>query len=596
MVKNSEAEVKFFMFPRFVQVFINHQLGDMSYHNKIFVTPSLTKKVFASMKREGKGFSGIITPLFETIMVQAPKEVGEGLEVPTDTHHTSIVTQPSSSQPRKKQKSRRKQSGEDRMKLNELMNLCTNLQKHVLDLEKAKTAQAKEIVDLKKRVKKLERKKKSRTSGRMIDNIDQNEEITLVDETQGRINEEDMFGLNDLDGDKVIVDATAGEEVEQSTKVAKKEVSTADPVTTAGEVVTTAEDVKVTTAATTPQIFKDELTLAQTLIDINAAKPKARGVIVQEPSEFRTTSSSQPSQLPQAKDKEVARKLEAQMKAEMEEEERDNEGKVKENSSRNNRLGLIMKEKSHPAIAGGLLPLSSSGSSWRGDLRKTGVTFCLKGMVFSMSPDRSPTSPASYFIGEFLMLVGALQRNSLVTTLAALGMILGMAYSLWLYNRVVSGNLKPDFLHKFSDLNGREVFIFIPFLVGVVWMGLYPKVLSDCMHISVLVRRVEGSDSTDRLRKSGRYGGHGADKCGFSPAYSLGRVDVKEGDHSLSTHLEYHGAAQKEPSFNCPAPSCAYVHSVVKVLLPLLFKEKRLRAIEKSYSTQRREEASEKKG
>ncbi|KAK8938135.1 NADH-ubiquinone oxidoreductase chain 4 [Platanthera guangdongensis] len=52
---------------------------------------------------------------------------------------------------------------------------------------------------------------------------------------------------------------------------------------------------------------------------------------------------------------------------------------------------------------------------------------------------------------------GAFQRNSLVATLAALGMILGAAYSLWLYNRAVSGNFKPDFLHKFSDPNGREV-------------------------------------------------------------------------------------------------------------------------------------------
>ncbi|GJU47486.1 NADH dehydrogenase subunit 4, partial [Tanacetum coccineum] len=92
----------------------------------------------------------------------------------------------------------------------------------------------------------------------------------------------------------------------------------------------------------------------------------------------------------------------------------------------------------------------------------------------------------SSFIGEFLILVGAFQRNSLVATLAALGMILGAAYSLWLYNRVVSGNLKPDFLHKFSDLNGREVFIFIPFLVGVVWMGVYPKVFPDCMHTSIV--------------------------------------------------------------------------------------------------------------
>ncbi|GKF20016.1 hypothetical protein Tco_0068654, partial [Tanacetum coccineum] len=55
-------------------------------------------------------------------------------------------------------------SGEDIMQLSELMILCTNLQKHVLDLEKAKDAQAKEIVDLKKRVQRLERKKKSRTT------------------------------------------------------------------------------------------------------------------------------------------------------------------------------------------------------------------------------------------------------------------------------------------------------------------------------------------------------------------------------------------------------------------------------------------------
>ncbi|YP_009433721.1 nad4 (mitochondrion) [Triticum aestivum] len=91
----------------------------------------------------------------------------------------------------------------------------------------------------------------------------------------------------------------------------------------------------------------------------------------------------------------------------------------------------------------------------------------------------------SSFIGEFLILVGAFQRNSLVATLAALGMILGAAYSLWLYNRVVSGNLKPDFLYKFSDLNGREVSIFLPFLVGVVRMGVHPKVFPDCMHTSV---------------------------------------------------------------------------------------------------------------
>nr|GEW42733.1 uncharacterized mitochondrial protein AtMg00810-like [Tanacetum cinerariifolium] len=59
--------------------------------NMIFVTPSLTKKVIVNMKREGKSFSMIITPLFETMMVQALEEVGEGSEVPTDTHHTPLL-------------------------------------------------------------------------------------------------------------------------------------------------------------------------------------------------------------------------------------------------------------------------------------------------------------------------------------------------------------------------------------------------------------------------------------------------------------------------------------------------------------------------
>ncbi|XP_058003568.1 NADH-ubiquinone oxidoreductase chain 4 [Hevea brasiliensis] len=106
--------------------------------------------------------------------------------------------------------------------------------------------------------------------------------------------------------------------------------------------------------------------------------------------------------------------------------------------------------------------------------------------IFFSSTLANMSSPGtSSFIGEFLISVGAFQKNSLVATLAALGMILGAAYSLWLYNRVVSGNLKPDFLHKFSDSNGREVSIFIPFLVGLVWMGVHPKVFPDCMHTSV---------------------------------------------------------------------------------------------------------------
>nr|GEZ42435.1 hypothetical protein [Tanacetum cinerariifolium] len=164
--------------------------------------------------------------------------------------------------------------------------------------------------------------------GRIIDNLDADVEVTLVDETQGR-NDQDMF------------DTSVLEEV-----VAKKEVSTANPVTTAGEVVTTV-GVEVSTASITPQISKDmdEITLAKALIDIKTSKPKAKGIMMQEPSETPTptpiVSTQQPSKVKdkgKAKmiepkkslkkkdqimfDEEVSRNLEAQLQAELEEEER----------------------------------------------------------------------------------------------------------------------------------------------------------------------------------------------------------------------------------------------------------------------------------
>ena len=105
----------------------------------------------------------------------------------------------------------------------------------------------------------------------------------------------------------------------------------------------------------------------------------------------------------------------------------------------------------------------------------------------------------SSFIGEFSISVGAFQRNSLVATLAALGMILGAAYSLFLYNRVVSGNCKPDFLHKFSDPNGREVSFFLPFLVGgatVRWTTKMNRV-NKCDHY--IVGACDGTDATSLI-------------------------------------------------------------------------------------------------
>ncbi|GJT95169.1 hypothetical protein Tco_1090687 [Tanacetum coccineum] len=98
-------------------------------------------------------------------------------------------------------------SCEDRLKLEELMALCTNLQNRILDLEHTKTTQALKIDSLKRRVKKLEKKQKSKThglkrlyKGRKIHDIDVDEDITLKN-----VHGEDMFGVNDLDGDEVVV-------------------------------------------------------------------------------------------------------------------------------------------------------------------------------------------------------------------------------------------------------------------------------------------------------------------------------------------------------------------------------------------------------
>ncbi|GJV83835.1 hypothetical protein Tco_1523733 [Tanacetum coccineum] len=156
------------------------------------------------------------------------------------------------------------------MQLTELMVLCTQLQTHVLDLQKAKDAQAKEIVALKKRIQKLERRKMSRPTGRSIEDIDADVEVTLVNEQQ---NEDLMFDTGVLDDDELFVDVTSSEKNEQTTKIDDS---------TAGEAVTTV-GVEDSSAPIIPTTV--EGTLAQTLMEIKAAKPKAKGIIFHDQEE-----------------------------------------------------------------------------------------------------------------------------------------------------------------------------------------------------------------------------------------------------------------------------------------------------------------------
>nr|GEU57427.1 uncharacterized mitochondrial protein AtMg00810-like [Tanacetum cinerariifolium] len=292
LVKNIEVGVPFFMFPRFVQLLINHQLGDMAHHKEIFDTPLLTKKVFSNMKMVGTRFFREVTPLFNNMLVQALEEVGI---LQANAQSIPITTEPSTYKSQNKHKPKRKHtqesnvpltkyptaqnlpspsndplpSGEDSLKLKELMNFCTNLSNKVLELES-------EVIDIKstyqERIEKLERRvERLEEENRMLKelkNIDVDVEINL-EKAQAE-------GYNlDLDHqEKVLSMIDVNEEEPADVEEVLKVVKAAKLMT---EVVTT-------TGATKVSVLR-----------------KRRGVIIQDPQETTTTANVQPKV--QAKDK-----------------------------------------------------------------------------------------------------------------------------------------------------------------------------------------------------------------------------------------------------------------------------------------------------
>jgi NADH-quinone oxidoreductase subunit M len=89
------------------------------------------------------------------------------------------------------------------------------------------------------------------------------------------------------------------------------------------------------------------------------------------------------------------------------------------------------------------------------------------------------------FVGEFLILVGVFQANTWVALVAASGMVLGAAYMLYLYRRIIFGVLTKDSLTSILDMNRREALVFAPLVVLVFWMGIYPMSFLDVMSVSV---------------------------------------------------------------------------------------------------------------
>ncbi|WP_439817852.1 NADH-quinone oxidoreductase subunit M [Zavarzinia sp. CC-PAN008] len=104
-------------------------------------------------------------------------------------------------------------------------------------------------------------------------------------------------------------------------------------------------------------------------------------------------------------------------------------------------------------------------------------------LVFTMATIGLPGT--SGFVGEFLILVGAFQVSTWTATLATVGVILGAAYSLWLYRRVVFGELVHADLQTIGDLTRREVVTFAPLIVLAFWIGIYPSTFMDATTASV---------------------------------------------------------------------------------------------------------------
>ena len=104
-------------------------------------------------------------------------------------------------------------------------------------------------------------------------------------------------------------------------------------------------------------------------------------------------------------------------------------------------------------------------------------------MLFMMASVGLPGT--SGFVGEFLVIVGALQVNFWLALLGGMGMILGAAYMLYLYRRVIFGRLTKEDLRHILDLNPREWAVFAPLVVLTLWMGIYPSSFSSFFDASV---------------------------------------------------------------------------------------------------------------
>jgi NADH-quinone oxidoreductase subunit M len=109
--------------------------------------------------------------------------------------------------------------------------------------------------------------------------------------------------------------------------------------------------------------------------------------------------------------------------------------------------------------------------------------FAAFAMLFAMANAALPGT--SGFVGEFMVILASITANFWLGFLAATIMILGAAYTLWMYKRVWFGAVANDRVAKLSDLSRREFWLLATVALAVLAMGVYPKPFTDVMHASV---------------------------------------------------------------------------------------------------------------
>nr|GEY27651.1 ribonuclease H-like domain-containing protein [Tanacetum cinerariifolium] len=296
-----EKPSKFYMYPRFIQLIIQNQVGDLSTHTTRFISPALTQKVFANMRRVGKGFSGVETPLFEGMFVTVqPAE--EGLvadQVPVDAAVGAAVEA---------------HVAED-VSHDVIPSPSPHLKVRVKRLEKANKIKYSKLRRLRKvgtsrRVESSDDMEDVFNQGRMIADMDMNEGIELIKdakvaESEGRNDAEHaekqakIYNL-DLDHSSKVLSMQEDDlEVQEVVKV----VTTAKLIT---EVVTA---VALQVSATSTTIPGASATIPAAKPTIPAVAPtvvaaytrRRKGVIIRDPEEELPLET--PAKTPKVKDK-----------------------------------------------------------------------------------------------------------------------------------------------------------------------------------------------------------------------------------------------------------------------------------------------------